>query len=363
VKQPSIIISGGGTGGHIFPALAIGAVLKQRYKDIDLLFVGALGKMEMQQVPRAGFPIKGLWIDGFQRSLSLRNLLFPLKLLVSLLQAALILIRFKPQVVVGTGGFASGALLKVAQWMGYPTLIQEQNSYPGITNKILGQKANIICVGFESMERFFPKDKIVFTGNPVRKEITQNAITSEEGKAHFKLDAKKKVLAVLGGSLGARTINELIASKHEFITASGYQILWQCGKLYYDEYAALASESVVITPFVSEMEALYVAADVLIARAGAGTLAELCCVGKPVILIPSPNVTANHQVKNGQALVSEQAAIMIEEKELNTSFETTFTALVSDAKKQQQMAAQLSALAKPKATDQIVDAIEKMMPR
>lgn len=361
MKQHKVIISGGGTGGHIFPALAIGSALKQRYADIQLLFVGAIGKMEMQQVPKAGFPIRGLWIGGFQRSFALRNLLFPLKLIVSLIQSTFILLHLRPQVVVGTGGFASGALLKVAQWMGYPTLIQEQNSFPGITNKLLGHKAYTICVGFESMENFFPKEKIVFTGNPVRQQISEAGLSSTAAKSHFNLNPKKKVLAILGGSLGAKAINELIAFKQKFIEASGFQILWQCGKLYYEQYAHLASATIVIKPFVSNMNAFYAAADMLIARAGAGTIAELCCVAKPVILIPSPNVTANHQVKNAEALVRQKAAVMIEEKNLDTDFEIIFTSLNENQKQQHEMHTQLTALAKPEATAQIVDEIEKMM--
>jgi len=361
VKQLKIIISGGGTGGHIFPALAIGTALMQRYEDAQLLFVGALGKMEMQQVPKAGFSIRGLWIDGFQRSFALKNILFPLKLMVSLIQSMFILWQLKPQVVVGTGGFASGALLKVAQWMGFPTLIQEQNSFPGITNKLLGEKAKTICVGFESMEDYFPKEKIVFTGNPVRQKISNVGITSEDAKTHFNLNPKEKVLAVLGGSLGAKAINELIASKQKFIEKSGFQILWQCGKLYYEHYAPLASKKIIIKPFVSNMDAFYGAADMLIARAGAGTIAELCCIAKPVILIPSPNVTANHQVKNAQALVKQKAALMIEEKNLKTDFEMTLLSLHKNQKQQQEMSAQLTSLAKPEATKHIVDEIEKIM--
>ena len=361
MKRLRIVISGGGTGGHIFPALAIASEIKRRYSDAELLFVGALGKMEMQQVPKAGFVIKGLWIDGFQRSLSLRNLLFPIKLLVSLGQAMRILWQFRPQAVVGTGGFASGVFLKIAQWRGLPTLIQEQNSYPGITNKLLGQKAQAICVGFEEMERFFPQEKIIYSGNPVRKSLTQISTPSGQAKAHFELNETQNVVAVLGGSLGARKINELIASKLEFLQAAGYQILWQCGKLYYDQYGHLASKTVKIMPFVSNMESFYAAADILIARAGAGTLAELCCVAKPVILIPSPNVTANHQVKNASALVAQQAALMLEEKDLERQFEPQIISLTQDAKKQEAMRNRIAALAKPNATAQIVDELEKIL--
>ena len=361
MKRHKIIISGGGTGGHIFPALAIGSEIKQRYLESELLFVGAHNKMEMQQIPRAGFRIVGLWIDGFQRSLSLRNILFPFKLVISLIQSFFILVRFRPKAVVGTGGFASGALLQVAQWMRLPTLIQEQNSYPGITNKILGQNAKAICVGFQGMERFFPKEKIHYTGNPIRQNIAQFDISPTQAKQHLDLNLKKRTLAVLGGSLGARTINNLIAKKLHFIMNLGYQIVWQCGKLYYDQYASMENQMLKVIPFVTEMESFYAAADLIIARAGAGTIAELCCVGKPSILIPSPNVTANHQVKNAQALVDQQAAIMIEEIDLEKEFEKTFLDLVQDEKMQSEMGSKIRALAKPNATLEIVDELEKII--
>ena len=361
MKRHKIIISGGGTGGHIFPAIAIGSEIEKRYIDSELLFVGAYNKMEMQQIPRAGFRFVGLWIDGFQRSFSLRNFLFPLKLVVSLIQSLFIIVRFRPNAVVGTGGFASGPLLQVAQWMRIPTLIQEQNSYPGITNKILGQNAEAICVGFQGMERFFPKEKTYYTGNPIRQNITQFDIFPSHAKQHLDLNLKKRTLAVLGGSLGARTINNLIAKKLHFIMNLGYQILWQCGNFYYDQYASMENQTVKVMPFITEMESFYAAADLIIARAGAVTIAELCCVGKPSILVPSPNVAANHQVKNAKALVDQQAAIIIEEIDLENEFEKTFLDLAQDEKKQSEMGSKIRALAKPNATLQIVDELEKII--
>lgn len=349
-----LIISGGGTGGHIYPALAIGMQIKKQVQDVDLLFVGAKGKMEMEKVPKAGFPIKGLWISGFQRSLSLKNLLFPLKLMVSLIQAYSMIKQFKPNLVVGTGGFASGPVLQMAQWLKIPTVIQEQNSYPGVTNKVLSKKADLICVAFEGMERYFPPKKIRITGNPIRATISET-LAAAQAKAFFELNPNKQTLAIIGGSLGARRINELIASQLDFIQSLDLQLLWQCGELYYDQYKSLANEGVVIQPFVYEMQQFYAASDFIISRAGAGSLSELSCVAKPLVLIPSPNVTANHQYHNAHALEKKGAAYVIEEKNLKGSFEAVLQKLVTDEEVQQRMKKALQALAKPDAAESIVN--------
>jgi len=362
VKSSKIIFSGGGTGGHIYPALSIAMEFKRQFPDADLLFVGAQGKMEMQKVPQAGFPIKGIWIDGFQRSFSTRNLLFPLKLMISLIQSFGILVKFTPQVVVGTGGFASGSLLKMAQWMKIPTLIQEQNSYPGVTNKLLAKGSRLICVAFDGMEHYFPKEKIRITGNPVRANLVHEETQQATAKTHFGLDPAKKVLVVLGGSLGAKRINALIVEKQTFFEALDYQLLWQCGALYYDQYKSMTSETVKVLDFIKEMEMLYTAADVIISRAGAGTLSELCCVAKPVLLIPSPNVTANHQYHNAKALVDQQAAFLVQEQDLETDFEATFSSIATDTKVQGKMRQALKKLAKPEAARTIVEHLKTLLP-
>ena len=354
VKPIRLIVSGGGTGGHIYPALAIATELKNKISGSEVLFVGALGKMEMEKVPKAGYQIKGVWISGFQRSLSLQNILFPLKLIVSLFQAFFIIKQFKPTIVVGTGGFASGPVLQVAQWLGLPTLIQEQNSYPGITNRLLSKKVDSICVAYEGMDRFFPLHKIKMTGNPIRS-MDLNVNSSKDAKQFFGLDKNKKTLAIIGGSLGAKKINELIASKIEFIKHLDLQILWQCGELYYEEFKNKAQESVVIQPFVYDMNQFYNAADFIISRAGAGSLSELCSVGKPLILIPSPNVTANHQFHNADALARKGAAMVIKENELPAQFETVFTSLVTDNEAQAKMSLALKSLAKTDASKAIVN--------
>jgi UDP-N-acetylglucosamine--N-acetylmuramyl-(pentapeptide) pyrophosphoryl-undecaprenol N-acetylglucosamine transferase len=353
VKAIRIIVSGGGTGGHIFPALAIASLLKEEFKGAAILFVGAKGKMEMEKVPKAGFRIKGLWISGFQRSLSFQNVIFPLKLLVSLIHSFYIIKQFKPNLVVGTGGFASGPVLQIAQWLKIPTVIQEQNSYPGITNKLLSKKVNSICVAYEGMERYFPADKIRITGNPIRSNVLK-AVANDKAKEFFGLHPKKQTLAVIGGSLGSKRINELIASKLDFISSFDLQLLWQCGELYYNQYKEMERGGVFIRPFIFEMQQFYSAADVIVSRAGAGSLSELSSVGKPLLLIPSPNVTANHQYKNAVALQNKGAALVIEEDKLEEDFERVFKNLVTTVEIQQKMSKKLKALAKPDAAQSIV---------
>ena len=351
------IISGGGTGGHIFPAIAIADELKRRLPDAEILFLGAKDRMEMQKVPQAGYPIEGLWISGLQRKLSWQNLLFPLKFISSLLKSRSIIKRFKPDAVIGTGGFASGAVVKVAGQMGIPTFIQEQNSYAGITNKMLAKNAHKICVAYDAMEQFFPKEKIVKTGNPIRDGLLNIAEYRSEGLSYFHLDSQRKTLLVLGGSLGARRINQLIEQQLPLFEQLGVQVLWQCGKLYYEEYKKYNSEQVRVLAFIDRMELAYAAADVIISRAGASSVSELCVVGKPVIFIPSPNVAEDHQTKNARAIADKQAAILLRESELNEQFANTFSKLIADEAQQEALSAHIKALAQPNATKDIVNLI------
>ena len=351
------IISGGGTGGHIFPAIAIADELKRRLPDAEILFVGAKDRMEMQKVPQAGYAIEGLWISGLQRKLSWQNLLFPLKFISSLLKSRSIIKRFKPDAVIGTGGFASGAVVKVAGQMGIPTFIQEQNSYAGITNKMLAKNAHKICVAYDAMEQFFPKEKIVKTGNPIRDGLLNIAQYRPEGLSYFHLDSQRKTLLVLGGSLGARRINQLIEQQLPLFEQLGVQVLWQCGKLYYEEYKKYNSEQVRVLAFIDRMELAYAAADVIISRAGASSVSELCVVGKPVIFIPSPNVAEDHQTKNARAIADKQAAILLRESELNELFANTFSTLIADEAQQEALSAHIKALAQPNATKDIVNLI------
>ena len=351
------IISGGGTGGHIFPAIAIADELKRQLPDAEILFVGAKDRMEMQKVPQAGYPIEGLWISGLQRKLSWQNLLFPLKFISSLLKSRSIIKRFKPDAVIGTGGFASGAVVKVAGQMGIPTFIQEQNSYAGITNKMLAKNAHKICVAYDAMEQFFPKEKIVKTGNPIRDGLLNIGEYRSEGLSYFHLDSQRKTLLVLGGSLGARRINQLIEQQLPLFEQLRVQVLWQCGKLYYEEYKKYNSEQVRVLAFIDRMELAYAAADVIISRAGASSVSELCVVGKPVIFIPSPNVAEDHQTKNARAIADKQAAILLRESELNEQFANTFSKLIADEAQQEALSAHIKALAQPNATKDIVNLI------
>ena len=361
MKKPRFIISGGGTGGHIYPAIAIANELKSRYPEAEFLFVGAKEKMEMQKVPQEGYAIKGLWIAGIQRKLTLDNAMFPLKLTSSLLNSFKIIKNFKPDVVIGTGGFASGAVLKVASMLGIPTVIQEQNSYPGITNKLLAKKANKICVAYENLESFFPKDKMILTGNPVRQDLINEASKSD-AVAYFKLDANKKTLLVLGGSLGARRINQLIEKELDFLLSQNIQIIWQCGKLYLNNYSKYnEKDNVQVVAFIDRMDLVYAAADVVISRSGASSVSELCIVGKPTIFIPSPNVAEDHQTKNAKAISDKNGAILIKESELETQFETIFSDLISNESKQLELSQNIKKLALPNATKQIADEIMKLV--
>ena len=357
-----IILSGGGTGGHIYPAIAIANELKARFPESQFLFVGAKDKMEMEKVPQSGYKIEGLWISGIQRRLTAKNLSFPFKLISSLLKSNRILRQFKPDVAIGTGGFASGPLLKVATSKKIPSLIQEQNSYPGITNKLLGKKADKICVAYDGLERFFPKDKIVKTGNPVRQDILITEGKSIEAKDHFNLKHNKITLLVLGGSLGARRINELIESKLEFFQTQNVQIIWQSGKLYYKTYRHFDElETVQVHAFLNRMDMAYAAADIIISRAGASSVSELCIVGKPVIFIPSPNVAENHQTKNAKAIEEKNGAVLIKENDLDVDFENKFSQIIASPEKQEELSKNIKKLALTNATKDIADEVEKLL--
>ncbi|WP_420602611.1 undecaprenyldiphospho-muramoylpentapeptide beta-N-acetylglucosaminyltransferase [Flagellimonas sp.] len=355
------ILSGGGTGGHIYPAIAIANELKRRYPKAEFLFVGAKDKMEMEKVPQAGYKIQGLWISGLQRKLTLKNLMFPIKVISSLIRARKIVKQFKPDVAIGTGGFASGPLLKMAEKASVPCVLQEQNSYAGITNKLLAGKAEAICVAYDGMERFFPKDRIVKTGNPIRSDLVNLKVGREEAIQFFDLDPNKKTILIIGGSLGARRINQLIEKELGFFKEQGIQLIWQCGKLYHDEYKKHDSESVKVLAFLNRMDCAYAAANIIISRAGAGSVSELCLVGKPVVFIPSPNVAENHQTKNAEALVSKEAAILLKENELDEKFETTFLEVMNSEKLQESLGSNIKKMAMPKATEHIVDEIEKLL--
>ncbi len=359
-KQLNILISGGGTGGHIYPALAIANELKKRHPDAKFLFVGAKDRMEMEKVPQAGYEIKGLWITGIQRKLTLKNLLFPFKLISSLWNANKIIKKFKPNVVIGTGGFASGPTLQMANSKGIPTLVQEQNSYPGITNRLLSKKVNTICVAYDGLERFFPKDKIVKTGNPVRQDLLEITDKRNEGQELYKLNTFQKTLLILGGSLGARAINQLVEKNIQWLLDQNVQVLWQTGKLYYKEYKKYNDkDGVHVVEFINKMDLAYAAADVIISRAGAGSISELCIVGKPTIFIPSPNVAEDHQTKNAMAVVEKDAAILVKESELD-SFQLVFESLLRNEQKQVQLSENIKQLALSKATEHIADEVEKL---
>lgn len=357
-----IILSGGGTGGHIYPAIAIANELKSRYPKAKFLFVGASDRMEMEKVPQAGYSIEGLWISGIQRKLTFKNAMFPFKLGLSLLRSRKIIKSFKPDIVIGTGGFASGPLLYVASSKHIPSLIQEQNSFPGITNKLLAKKVDKICVAYDGLERFFPKEKLVKTGNPIRQDLLEIDNKTIEAKDIFKLKHGKHTLLVLGGSLGARRINELVESQLEYLQEQNVQIIWQCGKLYYQQYKRYNEmEGVQVHPFLNNMDMAYAAADVIISRAGASSVSELCVVGKPVIFIPSPNVAEDHQTKNAMAIVEKQAAVMIKEQDLDTDFQPEFSKLLGSKEERESLSKHIKTLALVNATKDIVDEVEKLL--
>lgn len=366
MKQPMrVIISGGGTGGHIFPAISIANAIKLRYPDTAILFVGAEDRMEMTRVPKAGYEIVGLPIAGFNRKELFKNISVVKKLITSLFKANSVVKKFNPDIAIGVGGYASGPLLKVAARRGIPTLIQEQNSYAGVTNKLLAQKAAKICVAYEGMEAFFPKDKIVLTGNPCRQDLISD-VSKEEAHRFFNLDPTKKTILVLGGSLGARTLNQSILRNLPLLNDSGVQILWQCGERYqYDLTVELSDKAqakdIHLYDFINRMDLAYKAADVVVSRAGAGSISELSILGKPTILIPSPNVAEDHQTKNAMALVNKNAAIMIKDEDAIDELLKTALEIVKDDNMLAMLATNIKTMAHPDAADHIVDEIEKLV--
>lgn len=361
MKPYKVILSGGGTGGHIYPAIAIAKEIERRHPEAQFLFVGASDRMEMEKVPQAGYKIKGLWIAGIQRKLTVDNLMFPFKLMSSLWKSRKILKNFKPDVVIGTGGFASGPLLKMATRAGIPAVIQEQNSYAGITNKLLGKSVEKVCVAYDQMEQFFPADKIIKTGNPVRSDLLDITSKRSDAFAKYELSPNSKVVLIIGGSLGARAINQLISSQLTLFKKMGVQLLWQTGKLYYDQYKHLEADGVQVMAYIDQMDMAYAAADVIISRAGAGSVSELCIVGKATIFIPSPNVAEDHQTKNAQAIEKEGGAILIKESELTQKFESIFKGLMDDEKVRAELGQKIKELALPNATSDIVDEVEKLL--
>lgn len=353
------ILSGGGTGGHLYPAMAIADQLVKDQPLSQLLFVGAQGKMEMEKVPQSGYSIQGLWISGYQRGKLISNLLLPFKIIFSLLKSWSIIRSYKPQIAIGTGGYASAPLLYVAAKLGLPTLIQEQNFYPGLTNRFLGKYVDKICVVYQNMEQHFPADKIVVTGNPVRSKIFESEHSVEEAKKQFQLDPYQPTILVIGGSLGARSINEAIVANHEQLANEGYQLIWQTGKIYYEEMVQRMKDGtqdhVRVQAFIDNMPLAYKAADLIICRAGAITLAELALLKKPAILAPSPNVADDHQKKNAQALVNENAASMIEDHALKEELAQEAIKILKDQALQQKLAENIARFAQPDAAKVIAD--------
>lgn len=359
-----VIISGGGTGGHIFPAVAIADELKRQFNDVDILFIGAEGKMEMEKVPQAGYKIIGLPIAGLQRKLTLKNLALPFKIIKSMLMARKTLKNFRPDVVIGVGGYASGPTLKAAGMLGIPTLVQEQNSFAGKTNMLLAKSAKKLCVAYEGMEKFFPKEKIALTGNPVRLDVTEIDGKQKDGFEYFRLDPSKPVVLVIGGSLGAKTLNESFLVGIERFQKMGVQVLWQCGKLYYDSLMERVKgkdlTGIHITQFISRMDFAYSIADLIVSRAGALSVSELCLVKKPTILVPSPNVAEDHQTHNAMSLVSKDAAILVKDVDAGATLVNAAIELISNKVLQEDLKVNIAKLGKPNATRDIVEEIKKI---
>lgn len=365
-SQPyRLIISGGGTGGHIFPALAIANAFRERHPDAQILFVGAKGKMEMTRVPEAGYKIIGLWISGLQRSLKLSNILFPLKLFVSYLKAAMIIRRFKPHAVIGTGGYASGPIMIAATRSGIPSVVQEQNSFAGLANKQVAHRVSKVCVAYEGMEKYFPEEKIVMTGNPVRKDILNLHDKRQKALIHFGFDSNYKTLLVIGGSLGARTINESVLKGIEKLIDAQIQVIWQTGKTHYDNFKEQLSKTdlkrIRVRDFIREMDLAYAAADVVISRSGALAVSELCIARKACILVPSPNVAEDHQTKNAMALVEKEAATIVSDRDAPQNLIEEALKILFDEQRAARLSSNIAKLAKPDATDDIVKEIEKII--
>lgn len=362
-KQRKYIVSGGGTGGHIFPALSIANEIKQRDPHADILFIGAEGKMEMDRVPAAGYPIVGLSIRGFDRKNLLKNIPISFKLASSMFKALTKIRAFKPDVVIGVGGYASGPTLKIAQFLGIPTLIQEQNSYAGVTNKLLAKNAAKICVAYDKMDRFFPKEKLRLTGNPIRQSLLTD-ISKEDALAHWGLKPNLPILLIIGGSLGARTINEAVLGSFDELVNSEVQIIWQTGKLYEARIAeAIGTKqhpNILVNAFIDRMDLAYKAADLVISRAGASSISELCILGKASILVPSPNVAEDHQTKNAQALVDQDAAVMIKDSEAVSQLIPAMFHLINDPNRLFELSSHALKMALPDSAAKIVDEIEKL---
>ena len=364
MKPLKVILSGGGTGGHIFPAVAIANEIKKLVPHADILFVGALGKMEMEKVPAAGYKIIGVPIAGLQRKFTLANLKLPFLIIQSLLKTRKIIKDFQPDVVIGTGGYASGPLLKAATSKGVPALLQEQNSYAGITNKILSKKASKICVAYEGMEKFFPREKILLTGNPVRQDLKDVKQHRDEALNFFKLSPNKKIILVIGGSLGARTINESMGAGLQKLVDNNIQLIWQTGKIYYttamQQVEKFSNNNIYALEFISRMDLAYAAADIVISRAGASSVSELCNIGMPSILVPSPNVAEDHQTKNAMALSNKQAALLIKDNEALSTLIPTAIALTSNISQQVTLTNNISQMAFPNSANVIALEVLKL---
>lgn len=355
MQQLRVIISGGGTGGHIFPAIAIANALKKRMPEVEILFVGAKGKMEMEKVPAAGYKIVGLWISGLQRKLTIKNLIFPIKVIASLIKARKVIKQFKPNVIVGVGGYASGPLLRVATMLGIPALIQEQNSYPGITNRVLAKKVQKICVAYQGMEKYFPKEKIILTGNPVRQDIENLEGKKPRALEYFNLKDHKPILLIIGGSLGAKTINETIYEILPELIENNIQIIWQTGKSFFEKAKQTVlhyqDKGVYVADFITKMDYAYAAADLVISRAGASSVSELCITKKPCIFIPSPNVAEDHQTKNAMALVNYNAAVLVKDSEAKQILKNEILRLMNSQNEREKLANNISKLALTNAAD------------
>ncbi len=364
-KPYRLIVSGGGTGGHVFPAIAIANAFRERHPDASILFVGALGKMEMVRVPEAGYKIIGLWISGIQRRLTLSNLAFPFKLVYSYWKARKIVKDFRPHAAVGTGGYASGPMMIAATRLKIPVVLQEQNSYAGLTNKELAQRVQRICVAYPGMEKYFPKEKIQLTGNPVRKDIIDLESKRDKALNHFGFNSHERILLVLGGSGGAKTINESILLGLEKLTGSNIQLIWQTGKVYYESVKSQIADKdmrkVRLHDFLKEMDLAYAAAHVVVSRAGALSISELCLARRPAVLVPSPNVAEDHQTKNATALVRENAGIMITDQVAREKLVDEAIRLLHDEKRCEELSTNIGRLGKPHAAEEIVDEIEKLL--
>ena len=369
MNAPKVIVSGGGTGGHIFPAISIANAIKSRWPDAEILFVGALGRMEMERVPAAGYKIKGLPVAGFDRKNMLKNIAVAWKLLKSMRLAKTIVKEFRPHIAVGVGGYASGPLLKAAAAAGVPTLLQEQNSYAGVTNKMLAKRADVICVAYDGMERFFPKEKIVLTGNPCRQDLMITDQKRSEGYNFFRLDQARKTILMVGGSLGARTLNEsIVAAFDKLAESDDLQVIWQCGTYYYKEMQQLQQEGKIpsnihLFDFLSRMDYAYAVSDLVISRAGAGSISEFSLLQKAVILVPSPNVAEDHQTHNAESLVRNDAALMVPDRDATERLYDEALALVRNEQRLQELSRNIAKLAQYNSADRIVDEIEKIVKR